>query len=76
MNKQGNMGQSNGRTSKDDLLRRLEELTDGAGLNGQGEGNELSEAERLARDAVKPKRRVDGELAEDQHLGAGVRGEV
>ena len=56
------MGQSNGRTSKDDLLRRLEELTDGAGLNGQGEGNELSEAERLARDAVKPKRRVDGEL--------------
>ena len=62
MNKQGNMGQSNGRTSKDDLLRRLEELTDGAGLNGQGEGNELSEAERLARDAVKPKRRVDGEL--------------
>ncbi len=53
---------SKGRTNKDDLLRRLEELTDGTGLNGGEETPELSEAERLARDAVAPKRRVDGEL--------------
>lgn len=55
-------GRVNGRTNKDELLRRLEELTDGTGLNGHGEAPELSEAERLARDAVAPKRRVDGEL--------------
>ena len=53
---------SKGRTNKDDLLRRLEELTEGGRLNGDGEEPELSEAERLARDAVAPKRRVDGEL--------------
>jgi len=53
---------SKGRTNKDDLLRRLEELTDGTGLNGGEETPELREAERLARDAVAPKRRVDGEL--------------
>ena len=53
---------SKGRTNKDDLLRRLEELTDGTGLNVDDEAPELSEAERLARDAVAPKRRVDGEL--------------
>ena len=32
------------------------------GLNAQDEGAGLSEAERLARDAEPPKRRVDGEL--------------
>lgn len=53
---------SKGRTNKDDLLRRLEELTEGTGLNGHGEAPELSEAERLARDAVAPKRRKDGEI--------------
>lgn len=51
-----------GRTSKDELLKRLEEVM----LDGDGNKNEpepgLSEAERLARDAVPPKRRVDGEL--------------
>lgn len=56
------MGNGNGRTSKDDLLRRLDELTVGDGLNGDDEAPELSEAERLARDAVPPKRRVDGEM--------------
>lgn len=52
----------NGRTTKDELLRRLEEVT----LDGDGNQNDtapgLSEAERMARDAVPPKRRVDGEL--------------
>jgi hypothetical protein len=52
----------NGRASKDDLLRRLEEVM----LDGDGKQNDpepgLSEAERLARDAVPPKRRVDGEM--------------
>jgi len=52
----------NGRTSKDELLRRLDEVM----LEGDENQNEstpgLSEAERLARDAVPPKRRVDGEL--------------
>ena len=52
----------NGRTSKEDLLRRLDEVM----LDGDGNQNDtapgLSEAERLARDAVPPKRRVDGEL--------------
>jgi hypothetical protein len=52
----------NGRVSKDELLRRLEEVT----LDGDGKQNDpepgLSEAERLVRDAVPPKRRVDGEL--------------
>lgn len=52
----------NGRASKDELLRRLEEVM----LDGDGNKNDpepgLSEAERLARDAVPPKRRVDGEL--------------
>ena len=52
----------NGRTTKDELLKRLEELDNDACLNGQDEGEGLSEAERLARDAIKPKRRVDGEL--------------
>jgi hypothetical protein len=62
MGMDGNQVRGNGRTNKDDLLRRLEELTDGTGLNGDGEAPELSEAERLARDAVAPKRRTDGEL--------------
>lgn len=53
---------SKGRTNKDALLKRLEELTEGTGLNGHGEAPELSEAERLARDAVAPKRRKDGEI--------------
>jgi hypothetical protein len=52
----------NGRASKDELLRRLEEVT----LDGDGKQNDpepgLSEAERLVRDAVPPKRRVDGEM--------------
>ncbi len=52
----------NGRVSKDDLLRRLEEVM----LDGDGKQNNpepgLSEAERLVRDAVPPKRRVDGEM--------------
>jgi hypothetical protein len=52
----------NGRATKDDLLRRLEEVM----LDGDGNQNDqepgLSEAERLARDAVPPKRRVDGEM--------------
>ena len=52
----------NGRTTKDELLKRLEELDNDARLNEQDEGEGLSEAERLARDAVPPKRRVDGEL--------------
>lgn len=55
-------GSNRGRSSKDELLRRLEEATIDGGLNRQGEGPELSEAEQLARDAVPPKRRVDGEL--------------
>jgi hypothetical protein len=53
----------NGRASKDELLRRLEEVT----LDGDEKQNDpepgLSEAERLARDAVPPKRRIDGEMA-------------
>lgn len=53
---------SKGRTNKDALLKRLEELTEGTGLNGHGEAPELSEAERLARDATAPKRRKDGEI--------------
>ena len=53
---------SKGRTNKDDLLRRLEELTEGGRLNGDDEGPELSEAERMARDAIAPKRRKDGEI--------------
>ena len=51
-----------GRTSKDELLRRLDEVMLDDGLNGSETGPGLSEAERLARDAVPPKRRVDGEL--------------
>lgn len=62
MNMDQGQVQGKGRTSKDDLLRRLEELTEGERLNGENETPELSEAERLARDAVPPKRRVDGEL--------------
>jgi hypothetical protein len=53
---------SDGRLSKDELLRRLDEVM----LDGDGKDNDpepgLSEAERLVRDAVPPKRRVDGEL--------------
>ena len=55
-------GNGKGKTSREELLRRLDELTVDAGLNEQDDGGELSEAERLARDAVPPKRRVDGEL--------------
>ena len=62
MNMDQGQVQGKGRTSKDDLLRRLEELTESDRLNGENETPELSEAERLARDAVPPKRRVDGEL--------------
>ena len=62
MDMSNGQGRINGRANKDDLLRRLEELTDNERLNGDEEGPGLSEAERLARDAVKPKRRVDGEL--------------
>ncbi len=62
MDMSNGQGRMNGRANKDDLLRRLEELTEDAGLNGHGETPELSEAERLARDAVPPKRRVDGEI--------------
>jgi hypothetical protein len=51
-----------GRTSKDELLRRLDEVMLDDHLNGSETGPGLSEAERLARDAVPPKRRVDGEL--------------
>ena len=51
-----------GRTSQEELLRRLEAVSLDDGLNGRDEGPALSEAERLARDAVPPKRRVDGEL--------------
>ena len=51
-----------GRTSKDELLRRLDEVMLEDGLNGQDAGPGLREAERLVRDAVPPKRRVDGEL--------------
>jgi len=51
-----------GRASKDELLRRLDEVM----LDVDGKDNDpepgLSEAERLVRDAVPPKRRVDGEL--------------
>ena len=53
---------SDGRLSKDELLRRLDEVM----LDGDGKDNDpepgLSEAERLVRDAVPPKRRVDGEM--------------
>lgn len=56
------MANGNGRTSRDELLRRLDELTVEGRLNGDDEAPELSEAEQLARDAVPPKRRVDGEL--------------
>ncbi len=62
MDMSNGQGRMNGRANKDDLLRRLEELTEGDRLNGHGETPELSEAERLARDAVPPKRRVDGEI--------------
>ena len=51
-----------GRTSKDELLRRLDEVMLDDHLNGQDAGPGLSEAERMARDAVPPKRRVDGEM--------------
>lgn len=51
-----------GRANREDLLRRLDELTANDGLNGAGEKPEPSEAERLARDAVPPKRRKDGGL--------------
>ena len=59
---QANQERGQGRTSKDELLRRLDEVMLDDGLNGQDAGPGLSEAERLARDAVPPKRRVDGEL--------------
>jgi hypothetical protein len=51
-----------GRTSQEELLRRLEAVSLDDGLNSRDDGPALSEAERLARDAVPPKRRVDGEL--------------
>jgi len=51
-----------GRTSKDDLLRRPDEVMLDDHLNGVEDGPGLSEAERLVRDAVPPKRRTDGEL--------------
>ena len=58
----GDQMRSDGRASKDELLRRLDEVM----LDGDGKDNDpepgLSEAERLVRDAVPPKRRVDGEL--------------
>lgn len=54
--------QRQGRANREDLLKRLDELTVNDGLNGAGEGEGLSEAERLARDAVPPKRRKDGEI--------------
>lgn len=58
----GEQMRSDGRASKDELLRRLDEvMLDGDG-NDNDQGPGLSEAERLARDAVPPKRRVDGEL--------------
>ena len=62
MNMSDGNDRMNGKANRDELLRRLEELTDRDGLNGDGESPELSEAERMARDAVPPKRRVDGEL--------------
>ena len=62
MGMENEQGRGNGRTNKDELLRRLEELTEGGRLNGDDEGPELSEAERLARDAEAPKRRKDGEI--------------
>ena len=51
-----------GRTSQEELLRRLEAVSLDDGLNRHDDGPALSEAERMARDAVPPKRRVDGEL--------------
>ena len=54
--------QGKGRATKDELLRRLEEVTLGDDGKNNDQGPGLSEAERLARDAVPPKRRVDGEL--------------
>lgn len=58
----GDQMRSDGRASKDELLRRLDEVM----LDGDGKDNDpepgLSEAERLVRDAVPPKRRVDGEM--------------
>lgn len=51
-----------GRTSKEDLLRRLDEVMLDGDVNKNNPTPGLSEAERLARDAVPPKRRVDGEL--------------
>ena len=62
MGMDGEQGKGYGRTNKDDLLRRLEELTEVGRLSGVDEAPELSEAERLARDAVAPKRRKDGEI--------------
>ena len=58
----GEQMRGDGRASKDELLRRLDEvMLDGDG-NDNDQGPGLSEAERLARDAVPPRRRVDGEL--------------
>lgn len=58
----GDQMRNDGRASKDELLRRLDEVM----LDGDGKDNDpkpgLSEAERLVRDAVPPKRRVDGEM--------------
>jgi len=55
-------GMMDGRTSREELLRRLDEVSLGEGQEDEKPGPGLSEAERLARDAVPPKRRVDGEL--------------
>ena len=62
MNMGKRMGNGDGKTNRDELLRRLDELTNGSGDDGEDETPGLSEAERMARDAVAPKRRVDGEL--------------
>lgn len=58
----GDIEPRQGRANREDLLRRLEELTGEDSLNGGEEKPELSEAERMVRDAEPPKRRKDGGL--------------
>ena len=63
MNKQQGQGETLGKITKEQYLEALEQASDALddeGLNAQGEGPELSEAEQLAAHAEPPKRRVDG----------------
>lgn len=63
MNKQASTGDTLGKLTREQYFEAIEQANeelDDARLNMQGEGPELSEAERLAAHAEPPKKRVDG----------------